>query len=62
MLLDLVAHFTTFNLKAGSVTRPLIPKISPTQERRISFIWRIDVHLVFVEEHVYRCGNDIGFQ
>ena len=31
-------HFTTFNPKAVSVTRQLVPKISRIQERRISFV------------------------
>ena len=40
MLLDSGAHFTTFNSKATSVTRQLIPKTSHTQEGRISFVWQ----------------------
>jgi len=67
MLLDSVAHFMTFNLKAASVTRQLIPKMTMivvlcfrTQERRISlFFGGIDAHLVFVAEWVYCCDNNI---
>jgi len=59
MLLDLVAHFRAFNLKAASVTRQIVPKTSCTEEHCISFVWR-KKHLVFMEQHLYHCGNNIG--
>ena len=58
MLLNSVAHFTTFNFKAVSVTQ-LVPKTSRTQEHCISIVWQ-HRHLVFVEESVYHCSNNIG--
>ena len=62
MLLDSAAHFMSFNLKPVSITRQLVPKTTDTQEHRISFVWqhRHILHIVFIEEHVYHCGNNIG--
>ena len=56
MLLDSVEHFITFSLKEGSVTRQLVPKSIISH----SFGGiNVDIHLVFLEGHVYRCGNNI---
>ena len=55
MLLDSLACFTSFNLKEALVTRQLVPKSIVSHS-----FGSIDVHLVFVEERVYCCGNNIG--
>jgi len=54
MLLNSVEHFTTFNLKAASITRQIVPKSIV-----FHLFGSIDTHLVFVEERVYHCGNNI---
>ena len=59
MLLNSAAHFMTINKKAVSVTRQLVPKTSHTQGYHISFVWQ-QRHLDVIEEHVYRCHNNIG--
>ena len=55
MFWDSVAHFTTFNLKVASATRHPVPKSVVSHS-----FGGMDIHLIFVEECLYHCGNKIG--